>query len=353
MTNNKKRFSDYKSSLTVNKTATGYLSSGKLNSIADVAGVTVGHVTKIEGADIRTGVTVIDPGIKNLFRNKLQCAVYVGNGYGKMVGTTQIDELGTLETPIALTNTLAVGPVMRGLIDLTIKETPDLGPTESINAVVGEVNDGILNNIQLNSVSPSDVLKAFENRSEIFELGNVGAGTGTRCFSWKGGIGTASREIKVGSNKFTVGVLTQTNFGGSLNILGIPFGKILGKTDFVVEKDLPDGSCMSVIATDAPLSSRQLKRLAKRMPLGLARTGSIMSSGSGDYAIAFATNKTGSEISDNDLNNFFLAVVESVEESVYDALFAAGKMSGRSENVLEQLPIDQVIETLQKNYVFS
>jgi D-aminopeptidase len=343
---NKKRFSDYGFS-------SSYLPSGKLNSITDVAGVTVGHVTKIEGTDVRTGVTVIDPGIKNLFRNKLPCAIHVGNGYGKMTGTTQVDELGTLETPIALTNTLAVGSVMRGLIDLVINQTPDLRPTESINAIVGEVNDGLLNNIRLNSVSPSDVTVAYETKSKTFALGNVGAGTGTRCFSWKGGIGTASREIIINSKKFTVGVLTQTNFGGSLNILGIPFGKILGKTDFIIEKELPDGSCINVIATDAPLSARQLKRLAKRSPLGLARTGSIMATGSGDYAIAFSTNQTGSEISDNNLNNFFLAVVEIVEESIYDALFAANKMIGRDGNILEQLPLKQVVETLSKNYAPS
>jgi len=345
-TKNKKRFSDY--GFFVNR---GYLKSGKLNSISDVPGVTVGHVTKIKGTDVRTGVTVIDPGVKNLFRNKLQCAIHVGNGYGKMAGTTQVEELGTLETPVALTNTLAVGPAMRGLINLTIKQTSDLKPTESINAVVGEVNDGMLNDIRLNSISPSDVVAAYLAKSKKFALGNVGAGTGTRCFSWKGGIGTASRIIKVGQNKFTVGVLTQTNFGGSLNIFGVPLGKIFGKTDFVIEKDLPDGSCINVIATDAPLSARQLKRLAKRAPMGLARTGSVMATGSGDYAIAFTTNRSVKEISDNNLNNFFLAVVESVEESVYDALFAANTMQGRNRNILEQLPLDQVVQILTKNYV--
>ncbi len=326
--------------------------------ISDVSGVKVGHLTKFDGADIRTGITIVDPGVRELFRKKLPAAIYVGNGYGKMTGTTQIEELGTLETPIALTNTLAVGPAMRGLVDLTIKNTQDLEPTESINAVVGETNDGLLNSLHKNVLSLKDVFAAYESRKEIFEIGNVGAGTGTRCFSWKGGIGTSSRKIKINGEVYTVGALLQTNFGGSLSILGIPVGKFLGENDYRIEKDLPDGSCMMVIATDAPLSARQLKRLAKRAPLGLARTGSIMANGSGDYAIAFSTSRAGIEnpenifscLADSDLTNLFLAVIETVEESVYDALFAADTMIGRDGNKLEAFPKEKVLPFLTDLY---
>lgn len=331
--------------------ATNYLPSGKMNTIADVPGVSVGHLTKIDGNDTRTGVTIIDPGINNLFREKIPGAFYVANGSGKVAGVTQVEEFGTIETPIALTNTLAVGSVMSGLIDLVISQTPDLNPIESINAVVGEVNDGYLNNIHKSSIQPADVFLAYEARSKNVVVGNVGAGTGTRCFSWKGGIGSSSRIVRLKNTNYTVGVLSQTNFGGALNLQGIPMGKILGKSDFVIENETPDGSCVIVIATDAPLSARQLKRLAKRAPLGMARTGSIMATQSGDYVIAFSTNRSGIEgaqatrqlISDLDLNNFFLAATEGVQESIYDALFAAETMTGRDGNVREAFPIDQAL----------
>jgi len=344
----KKRFFEYGFSSSL-------LKYGNNNSITDVGNIRVGHSTKVNGTDVRTGVTVIDPGIENLFRNKIPAATYVGNGYGKITGTTQVEELGTIETPIALTNTLAVGPVMRGVIDHVINNQNDLQPTESINVVVGETNDGFLNDLHKNSVDANDVESAFAMLSNLTTVGNVGAGTGTRCFSWKGGIGTASRLVTINGKTYTLGTLLQTNFGGSLNIAGAPIGKILGKNDYKIEKDLPDGSCMIVIATDAPFSARQLKRIAKRAPLGLARTGSVMAHGSGDYAIAFSINRAGVEgennyscLTDNDLTNFFLAVVECVEESVYDALFAADTMSGRAGNKLEALPKKQVISYLEK-----
>ena len=343
-----KRFKDYGFKV-------GFLPCGKKNSITDVSGVRVGHFNKILGRDIRTGITLIDPGIKNLFRKKIPAAIYVGNGFGKLTGITQVEELGTLEAPIALTNTLAVGLVMRGVVDWVIKNSPDIKPIETINAVVGETNDGWLNNIHKNSIGASDVFKAFGNLSADVEVGCVGAGVGTRLFSWKGGIGSSSRLIKIGNKKYTLGALVQTNFGGALNILGIPVGNILGKTDFDSFIKTGDGSCMIVLATDAPFSARQLKRIAKRAMLSLAKTGSVMAHGSGDYAIAFSTNRSGMEgeegfykcLSDANLTQFFLATVEVVEESIYDALFAAKTITGRDGNILKSIPKEQVVEIIK------
>lgn len=335
----------------------GFLPSGERGSICDVEGVRVGHLTKIEGVDVRTGVTVVDPGAKNLYRNKLPAAVYVGNGYGKLAGSTQVEELGTLEAPIALTNTLAVGPVLRGVVDVVIKNTPDLKPTETINVVVGETNDGILNTIHTNTITSADTEAAYRACSTNVAGGNVGAGTGTRAFSWKGGIGGASRVVMIGGKKYTIGILIQTNFGGSLTILGVPIGTLLGKNDFADILPLPDGSCMIVVATDAPFSARQLKRLAKRAFLGLIRTGSIVAPGSGDYVIAFSTNRAGVEgseagacLPDSDLTPFFLGAVEAAEEAVYDALFCAETLSGRG-NTLEALPFTRVVDLLKKYLV--
>lgn len=346
----KKRFRDYKFN-------PGLLPIGKLNKISDVPGVLVGHLTKIVGDNIRTGVTIIDPGKKSLFHNKLPAAVAVGNGFGKIAGVTQINELGTLETPIALTNTLALGPVMHGLVELVLQNTPDLEPSATVNAVVGETNDGAVNDIHQIVICNTDVATAFNQRCKDFALGSVGAGTGTRAFSWKGGIGSASRIVKVVWKKYTIGALLQTNFGGSLTIMGIPIGLLLGKADF--DGFLPsgdDGSCMMILATDAPLSARQLRRLARRAMLGLARTGSILSHGSGDYAIAFSTNRAGIEdagarecLPDDELNPFFLAAVEAVEESVYDALFASETVVGRNHQKLEQIPIAKVVRILKKH----
>lgn len=330
----------------------GFLPAGSRNSIADIKGVTVGHSTIIRGADVRTGVTVIDPGVADLFKKKIPGAIYVGNGYGKLTGITQVEELGTIEAPIVLTNTHAVGPVMRGIVDLVIKRTPGIKGLESVNAVVGEVNDGRLNAIHKDVVTKLDVLKAYASRSADFAIGSVGAGTGARAFSWKGGIGTASRVVLVEKKKYTLGTLVQTNYGGLLSILGVPIGKILGKDDFrevrAKQNKIPDGSCMIVLATDAPFSAPQLKRIAKRAFFGIIRTGSIASHTSGDYVIAFSTNRSTNKLSDSELNSFFLAVADATEEAVYDALFAAETMKGRGCNALEALPKEEVIALLKK-----
>ncbi len=338
----KKRFRDY--GFTV-----GFLPIGRRNSITDIKGVTVGHCTKIIGEDIRTGITIIDPGISSLFQKKISAAVAVGNGYGKIAGTTQVEELGTLEAPIALTNTLAVGPVLRGMIDIVLRREKKISPTDSINVVVGETNDGFLNDLHKDTVTKNDCRTAYESRSTGVLEGNIGAGTGTRCFSWKGGIGTSSRKIHIGSATYVLGVLVQTNFGGSLTILGTPIGELLKKNDFPFAQKDPDGSCMIVVATDAPLSSLTLKRIAKRTFIGLARTGSILSATSGDYAVAFsASRKEQVQLTSTDLNQFFLAAVEATEESVYNALFAATTMQGRSGNTLEEAPIDRIIKLLKR-----
>ena len=346
---NKKRFFEY--GFTV-----GFLKSGKLHSIADVRGVTVGHATKIEGGDVRTGVTVIDPGVENLYQNKLPAAFYAGNGFGKAAGSIQIEELGILETPIVLTNTLAVGRASRAMIDIVLSQG-GVEKMQTINVFAGECNDGFLNDIHKDSVSEQDVAKAYKDRKADVGVGNVGAGTGTRCFSWKGGIGTASRLARIGGKEYSVGVLVQTNYGGALEILGVPVGKLLGKTDYENIISDADGSCMIAVATDAPLTSRQLKRLAKRALMGLARTGTIMRTGSGDFVVAFTTSREGLEgsgniglcLGDADLNGLFLAAAEATQESVYDALFAAQTIQGRDGNMLEALPKDRVINLLSDN----
>ncbi len=349
MNDNKKRFYEY-----------GLIGAsfprGARNSISDVQGVRVGHATKIEGEDVRTGVTVVDPGTKDLFKNKVPGAIAVGNGYGKLTGITQVEELGTIEAPIALTSTLAVGAALQGMIAV-VSAHETLGPIDGPNVIVGEINDGFLNDIHANSVTKEDVKRAYENLSEDFLIGNVGGGTGSRAFSWKGGIGTSSRVIAIESKKYTLGVLVQTNFGGSLSIAGVPLGKILGKSDFdEFLKENHGGSCMIVLATDAPFSARQLKRIASRTFLGLARTGSVISPTSGDYAIAFSTDRAGVEgeegnvlLQDSILYRFFLAAVEATEEAVFDALFAAETLRGRDGNVREAIPVERVVEII-KNY---
>ncbi|MBI2482913.1 P1 family peptidase [Candidatus Uhrbacteria bacterium] len=344
-TNGKSRFRDFGFSV-------GRLPAGDRCAITDVAGVRVGHETIVRDADIRTGVTIIDPGVADLYTGKLPAAVAVGNGAGKVAGFTQVEEFGTIEAPIALTNTLAVGPVTRGVIDLVLAQQPQMGPFDTINAVVGECNDGILSAIHRNVVTSAEVHAAYASRSADFAVGNVGAGTGTRAFSWKGGIGTASRRISVDDQTYTVGVLVQTNYGGALTVLGVPVGERLGKTDYA--GFLPpahDGSCMIIIATDAPVTHRQLRRIASRAFLGIARTGSIMRHPSGDYAVAFTTSRMGLEgsgavgscLRDEELTPFFLGTVDAIEESVYDALFAATTVRGRDGQVLEALPVDRVV----------
>lgn len=343
---NKKRFFEY--GLKV-----GFLPPGPLRSIADVPGVTVGHATKVQGADVRTGVTIIDPGVHNLYQKKIPAAFSAGNGTGKLAGISQIEELGTLEAPIGLTNTLAVPRVTRGIVDLVLA-SERVEKLQTINVFVGECNDGILNDIHMDSVSDEDVRTAFDGRTKDVAVGNVGAGTGTRLFSWKGGIGTASRTIASGGASYTVGALIQTNYGGALEVLGAPIGRLFRKTDYEGIVPDTDGSCMVILGTDAPLTSRELKRIAKRAFMGLAKTGTIMRTVSGDFALAFSTSRVGLEgsgavgscIPDSELTGFFLAAAETVEEAVYDALFAAETMTGRDGNVLEAIPKEEVVKLI-------
>ena len=347
----KKRFRSY-------GFVTGILGTGRSNSISDVRGVEVGHFSKIRGKDIRTGVTIIDPGIRNIYKRKLPAAIAVGNGYGKLTGYTQVEELGTIETPIALTGSGSVFSVAQGVFELIAKLSTRMQPFDSINAVVGEINDGRLNAIHKNPITSVEVLRAYKNCRTDFRLGNVGGGVGARAFSWKGGIGTASRTFVVGRKKYTLGALVQTNFGGALTMLGVPIGKLLGKTDFdVLEKSRGgDGSCIIVLATDAPCTARQLKRIARRAFVGLSRTGSVLNTTSGDYAIAFSTSRTGIEgageigrcILDHDLTAFFVAAAETTEEAIYDALFAAETMVGRDGNILHALPKGEVVSLLAR-----
>ena len=266
----------------------GVLRPGPLNAITDVPGVLVGHTTRIEGRDIRTGATAILPHSGNIFQEKVPAAIYVGNGFGKLAGLSQVKELGSLETPIVLTNTLSVPTAMDAVITFTLG-LPGNENVRSVNAVVGETNDGHLNDIRGRHIGQEDVLRAIQTaKAGPVAQGNVGAGTGTVCFGFKGGIGTSSRVLPKALGGYTVGVLAQTNFGGVLQVAGVDVGKQLGHYSESL-KYSPDGSCMMVVMTDAPLDARNLERLAKRAMLGLARTGGIASNGSGDYVIAVST----------------------------------------------------------------
>ena len=326
----------------------GVLQPGKWNAITDVPGVMVGQKTLIEGDDIRTGVTAILPHAGNIFQDKVPAAVYVGNGFGKLTGTTQIAELGNLETPVVLTNTLSVPTAADALIDYTFSFPANAGVL-SVNPVVGETNDGYLNDIRGRHVTKRDVLDAIGSASTgPVAQGDVGAGTGTVAFGFKGGIGTASRTLPASLGGYTVGVLVQTNFGGVLDIDGVPVGKLLHKY-YLSDKldDSPDGSCMIVVATDAPLGSRNLERLAKRAILGLGKTGGIESNGSGDYAIAFSTASSSTKQLTNDqMSPLFLAVIESTEEAIYNSLLRASTVSG-SGHTVEALPLDRTIKLLR------
>ncbi|HEY1009579.1 MAG: P1 family peptidase [Daejeonella sp.] len=340
----------------------GVLSAGKLNAITDVPGVKVGQETIIKGDSIRTGVTAIIPQPGNIFQMKLPAAIFSGNGFGKLAGSTQVDELGNLETPIILTNTLSVAAAMEAIVDYTLFQ-PGNENVRSVNALVGETNDSYLNDIRGRHVTKSDVLRAIQKASEgPVSQGNVGAGTGTVCFGFKGGIGTSSRKLPQGLGGYTVGVLTQTNFGGVLQIDGVPVGEELGKFSFS-DKLLnnADGSCMMVVATDAPLDARNLERLAKRAFMGMAKTGGIASNGSGDYVIAFSTAAPiriphqpqspllKAEYLHNDFTSqLFMAAIEATEEAIINSLFAATSMSGRSGNFVEALPLDKVVPILKK-----
>lgn len=345
----------------------GVLPSGPLNSITDVAGVEVGQTTIIRGENIRTGVTAVLPHSGNLYREKVPGAVVVGNGFGKLAGSTQIEELGEIETPIVLTNTLSV-PQAVDAVTTYILNLPGNENVLSVNPVVGETNDGYLNDIRGHHVTPDDVLAAIKRaKAGPVEEGSVGAGTGTVAFGWKGGIGTSSRKLPPTLGGYTVGVLVQTNFGGVLTIAGAPVGQELGQ--YYLQKELrngtgknkADGSCMIIVATDAPIDSRNLRRLADRALLGMARTGSAASNGSGDYAIALSTapqlrirasEKSPTrrvELLPNDaMSPLFLAVIEATEEAIYNSMFRANTMSGNGHTV-EALPIDKTIGILKRH----
>ena len=347
--------------------APGVFAPGPLNAITDIGGVAVGHTTLIEGDRVRTGVTVIRPHQGNVFQEKVPAAVFVGNAFGKLAGSTQVDELGTLETPIALTNTLAVGAAVEGLVQWTLAQ-PGNSEVRSVNALVGETNDSGLNDIRALTVRPAHVLAALTAaRPGAVEEGSVGAGTGTRAFAWKGGIGTSSRRLPAEHGGYTVGVLVQSNYGGVLSIDGAPVGKLLGRYAYQPARGAAggdpdgarrgDGSCMIVVATDAPLDARDLKRLAARAVFGLARTGSSYSNGSGDFAIAFSTEPslrvrfgearpaTRTLLPSDGVSPLFQAALEATEEAVYNSLFRATTVTS-AIGTAEALPVDQVRDIL-------
>jgi len=340
----------------------GILPTGPLNAITDVAGVKVGQVTLIEGANIRTGVTAILPQGGNLYQDKVPAGFAVGNAYGKFMGSTQIEELGEIETPILLTNTLNVPEAAAGIIEWTLKQ-PGNEQVQSVNAVVGETNDGTLNDIRARRVKPADAIAAIEAAQPgPVQEGAVGAGTGTIAFSWKGGIGTSSRKLPANLGGWTVGVLVQTNYGGVLQVAGVPVGQALGQYYLKDElsKASGDGSCIVVIATDAPLSDRNLERLAHRGLLGIARTGSPMTNGSGEYAVAFSTNpdvrrtperraKPSAivDLPNDQVSPLFEAAVEAAEEAAINSLFAATPMDGNGRHI-DALPIDEVVKLYKR-----
>jgi D-aminopeptidase len=340
----------------------GVLPTGKDNSICDVKDVRVGHFTFIKDENIRTGVTAILPHGGNLFQEKVPAAVFVGNGFGKLAGTTQIIELGNIESPIILTNTLSVAAGIDGVIEYTLRQ-PGNETVRSVNAVVGETNDGWLNDIQNRHITKSHVLTAIQNANTgpVAE-GNVGAGTGTVCFGFKGGIGSASRKLPETSGGYTVGVMVQTNFGGVLQIDGVPVGEEMKKFFMKDElKNSGDGSCMIVVATDAPLDARNLERMAKRAMMGLAKTGGIASNGSGDYVISFSSNpllriphatpektQTVTLLRNDEMSPLFMAVIEATEEAIINSLFMAESLQGNENHSVAALPVDEVLRIMKK-----
>jgi D-aminopeptidase len=354
----------------------GVLPTGPLNAITDVAGVSVGHTTLNQGGNVRTGVTAILPHGGNLFREKVPGAVFVGNAFGKLAGSTQVNELGEIETPIMLTSTLNVPRVADATIDymLALAGNEDV---QSINPLVGETNDGFLNDIRGRHVGREEVASAIRNaRGGQVDEGCVGAGTGTVAFGFKGGIGTSSRRLPASLGGYTVGVLIQSNFGGILSINGAPVGRELGRyylkealgaANSSLSDASADGSIMIVIATDAAVDHRNLQRLAARSMMGLARTGAAGSNGSGDYAIAFSTapglrirssaaprNATSDVnlLSNDAMSPLFLAVIEATEEAIYNSLFRATTTTGRGHTV-EALPIDRTLEILRRHGALS
>lgn len=350
----------------------GILPTGALDAITDVGGVEVGHTTIIRGDNVRTGVTAVLPHSGNLYREKVPGAIFVSNGFGKLAGSTQVEEMGDIETPILLTSTTSVPRVADALIGYMLS-LPGNEDVLSINPVVGETNDGYLSDIRGRHITPDDVVAAVKNaKGGPVEEGAVGAGTGTMVFGWKGGIGTSSRRLPASLGGYAVGVLVQTNFGGVLTIAGAPVGQELGQYYLRKElqqagmgKDKADGSCMVVVATDAPLDARNLKRLAARALLGLARTGSSASNGSGDYAIAFSTAQhvrvhandkaltRNVEVMTNDaMSPLFLAAIEATEEAVYNSMFKATTMTGNGHTV-EALPIEKTVEILKEHRIIE
>jgi len=340
----------------------GVLAAGEMNSITDVKGVKVGHKTLVQGKNVRTGATAILPHGGNIFQNKVPAAVFVGNGFGKLTGSTKITELGHLETPIILTNTLNVSTALDAIISHTLGQ-PGNENVQSVNAVVGETNDGYLNDIRGRHLKTTDILEAINNAdSKRPEEGSTGAGTGTVCFGFKGGIGTASRKLPIQLGGYTVGVLVQSNFGGVLQIGGVNVGREMGSFSFSDQvMNSADGSCMIIVATDAPLDSRNLERLAKRAFMGLAKTGGIASNGSGDYVLAFSTAKQlytphegktallQNSALPNDLTSpLFMASIEATEEAILNSLFMATTIEGKDGRKVEALPLDKVLPILKK-----
>jgi D-aminopeptidase len=337
--------------------APGVLPPGPLNCITDVAGVRVGQVTLIEGDNVRTGVTGILPHGGNLFQDKVPGGVFVGNAFGKLAGSTQVQELGTIETPVVLTNTLNVGTAVEAVVAWTLTRSGNES-VASVNALVGETNDGLLNDIRGMHVRREHVITALDSAKDgPVEEGSIGAGAGTVCFQWKGGIGTSSRILPQQSGGYRLGVLVLTNFGGMLTMGGVPIGKELKQNAYAPAND--DGSCMIVVATDAPLAGRECQRLAARAVFGLARTGSSYSNGSGDFAIAFstapsarvrfgATRAVNTEVLPNDgMSPLFEAALEATEEAVYNSLLKATTTTSKGRTV-EAIPVDRVREILQK-----
>ena len=343
--------------------APGVLRPGALNAITDVGGVRVGHVTLVEGPSIRTGVTAILPHGGNLFQDKVPAGFAVGNGFGKFAGATQVEELGEIETPIILTNTLSVAEGIAGLVEWTLQERGN-EQVRSVNAIVGETNDGFLNDIRARRVTKADVIAAVRAASAgpVAE-GCVGAGTGTRAFDWKGGIGTSSRVLPQPMGGYTVGVLVQTNYGGVLKVAGAPVGQELGRY-YLREAEQAyqsGGSIVIIIAIDAPLSDRNLRRLARRAFIGVGNTGSSMGNGSGDYALAFATAEvvrrtparrreaaTIEDLPNDKISPLFQAVAEATEEAVYNAMLQATSTTGVDDHRLDALPLDRLREILAR-----
>jgi D-aminopeptidase len=341
----------------------GILRTGRYNAISDVPGVKVGHVTLKEGDSVNTGVTAILPHDGNIFQQKVPAGIFVANGFGKLTGYTQVEELGNLETPVVLTNTLSVSTAMAAVVE-HILSLPGNERVMSVNAVVGETNDGRINDIRGRHVTREHVLEAIRNAaSGPVAEGNVGAGTGTVCFGFKGGIGTSSRVLPSVRGGYTVGVLVQTNYGGILQVNGVPVGQELGRYSFRNNLDeyREDGSCMIVVMTDAPLTSRNLKRLGSRAFAGMMRTGASGSNGSGDYIIAVSTAEElrfsyssdsmyeeWREVRNDEMDLLFQAAAEATEEAIINSLFAAETARARNGMTIQALPVEETLQILRK-----